>query len=54
MLALTWASETLESRYFLDSETGAVLLDSPAVRELPEDFEDHDIEPMWCRKTSSG
>ena len=36
--AMTWTSEMLESSFYLDSETGAVLLDSPDVDELPEDF----------------
>jgi len=52
MLALTWTSETLESRYYLDSETGAVLLDSPEVDELPEDFGD-DPRYLYIAPTES-
>lgn len=66
MLALTWTSEALESRYYLDSETGAALLDYPEAREswfrFENDFEmrqaaawceEHDIEPMWHRQPAS-
>lgn len=50
MLALTWTSGTLEYSYYLDSETGAILRDSPDGEELPEDFGDDPrylyIEPI--------
>ena len=36
--AMTWTSEMLENSFYLDSETGAILLDSPDVDELPEYF----------------
>ncbi len=36
--AMTWTSEMLENSFYLDSETGVVLLDSPDGDELPEDF----------------
>ena len=48
--AMTWTSEMLESSYYLDSETGAVLLDSPDGEELPENYGDDPryiyIEPI--------
>lgn len=49
-LALTMTSDTLEYRYFFDSETGAVLLSYPDTDDLPEDLEDNPryryIEPI--------
>lgn len=53
MLALGSHSDSLEIRWYLDSETGAVLLDSPDGEELPEDYGDDPryiyIEPTESR-----
>lgn len=50
MHALGSHSDSLEISWYLDSETGAVLLDSPDADELPEDFADDPryiyIEPI--------
>lgn len=50
--AMTWTSEMLENSFYLDSETGAVLLDSPDSDELPEDYGD-DPRYIYIEPTES-